>query len=334
MSRQDDESAGELTGISRNRLRWAWTVGAISASLDLWALRGLLVDEVAQALWLHGVAVLLAAVTGFLSTAQRNWRSPVCCALLATALPTVGSLIVATSLVGLLRQRSPRQGPKLMRIELPSHRHHPSARSISVNHFKSAFRDTHGDPLLEVGSLRPMAPRYSVPVLKQHLDGDREDVRLLAYALIERHERGLRRKIESLLVTSEDGAPPEMHPHRARELAQLYWELVQGELVSEGAREQVLGDASRWARKAIDQSQNDGPTWLLLAKIELAAKRPDAAARCLVRARLCGVSAGAAAAVQSDIREQERGPNALPSAARSNLPLPANDQVGKGGPTS
>lgn len=329
MRKQRDHNARRGADASTGPGWSARAVGAVAVLLEGWAARGFLIGELAYLVPIHGLAVACAGLAGYWADGRRGWYAPACCALIAAALPCIGVLVVAVSITTLLAQRAAARGPKLVRIELPSHRVHPRPEELRPDRFTSPFQDPQADPLLAVGSLRPMPARYSVPVLRQHLEGEREDVRLLAYALIERHERNLRRQIAALRAAVEDSGRP-MPPLSAKHLAQLHWDLVDGGLVSETAREQALSKARQWARYALERTPNDGPTWMLLARVELSERKAEAAARCLVRARLCGVSESAAAVLQNEIQEQGHAAAQLP--AQTTPPLLAEVSGPPGSP--
>jgi hypothetical protein len=130
----------------------------------------------------------------------------------------------------------------------------------------------------------------ATPLLRQGLRDRHEDVRLLAYALLEDRERQGDATIRGLLAAL--GAAPE--PRRAavhEQLAHAYWELCYQRLVA-GELESF---ALTRTLEHLDAAGAAGPTaggrWLLRARVLLRQRDPAAARAALDHSRRCGMPA-------------------------------------------
>lgn len=277
---------------------------------------------------LYASAAATAFAAGALVSSARRLRSAACCGLLSLALPGTGPLVIAFGIAPIIGQKPKPARPTLLRLnpvhKKPLHGNLHGQGQEAPNAAPHAA-DIADDPLATVGALRPLPAKYAVPQLRRHLQSSREDVRLLAYALLERTERDLRRQIDSILAvfkTASDAERAQPDIRSAQALAQLHYELVDTGLLADAAREQALTEASHWARHALAQLPAHSPTWQLLAQIELGRNRPAAALQCLRHAQRYGADAATIIELRHQARLQwrtQQGP-ALPLQAPSQVP--------------
>jgi hypothetical protein len=151
-----------------------------------------------------------------------------------------------------------------------------------------------------------MDAKHAVPLLRVALSDAHEDVRLLAYAILERREKDLRRRIEMALSDLEAlQAPGETEaalPRAAalRALAELHWELVHGGFVG-GELEGPTLEASLRHGHASLLLVADGSLALLLARIRLRQGHANAALRYLRAANSLGVANAALAPLYAEV---------------------------------
>lgn len=143
-----------------------------------------------------------------------------------------------------------------------------------------------------VMALRHMDARHAVPLLRLAFSHDSEDIRLLAFAILDRREKRLRARIKVTegRLAAHSGAAARARSERAgchRRLARDHWELVYGGFVSADVRGIVLESAARHAGAAL-HDEMDPRTIVLLARIRLAQRRPGDAWACLERAEQAG----------------------------------------------
>ncbi|MCG5258858.1 lipopolysaccharide N-acetylglucosaminyl transferase [Cupriavidus gilardii] len=165
--------------------------------------------------------------------------------------------------------------------------------------------------LSALGALQAMPARSTSPLLRALLDDSIDDVRLLAYGMLDAAEQRLTRQIlqaqDCLHALGDDGDPASraaVHEH----LAQLHWELVYQNLAQGDVRSHTLEQADRHAEAALQAlSQAPGATtlylraadgsgvaspvaglWQLRGRLALARRDPAAARAALQRATALG----------------------------------------------
>jgi hypothetical protein len=230
-----------------------------------------------------------------------KWGSGIAAALLVLTLPVVGALGLAVVVLPAWRRLESQRPPGRIEVELTG-----SLESDSDEAARS-----HGAPIAQVlrsdasvqartaavMTLRRMPAHKAVPLLRLAFSDPSEDVRLLAFAILERQEKQLRSRIESALAKLDDPSRELRPAERAawqRRVAQDHWELVYGGFVSGGFVARVLQQAVEHARAALDL-EFDASTALLLARIHLKKREPVLALHWLERAQEAGIGAAACA---------------------------------------
>jgi hypothetical protein len=162
-----------------------------------------------------------------------------------------------------------------------------------------------------VMALRHMDARRAVPLLRQAFAHESEDVRLLAFAILERREKRLRARIqaaESRLkrASSEPTtAPSERAARWHRRLGRDHWELVYGGFVSGDLEPAVLGKAREHLERAV--ALEPDPSLLgLLGRICLRQRDPARARAWLARASEAGGPSASLAPWLAEAAWQER----------------------------
>jgi polysaccharide biosynthesis protein PelE len=113
---------------------------------------------------------------------------------------------------------------------------------------------------------RSLPERAAVNLLRQALRDPVDDVRLLAYAVLERKEREIQSQIQSLLgkAGGEGQQRPRLAAPTHARLAELYWELVYGGLV-EGELLAFSLDQVLWHSAEVRRAKSGSPRMALLA---------------------------------------------------------------------
>ncbi|MCT9124470.1 lipopolysaccharide N-acetylglucosaminyl transferase [Cupriavidus gilardii] len=170
--------------------------------------------------------------------------------------------------------------------------------------------DAHAHRLTALAALQDMPARHVSPLLRALLDDDVEDVRLLAYGMLDAAEQRLTRRIlqarERLNALGDGDAAGRAAAHE--QLAQLHWELVYQNLVQGDVRSHTLAQADLHAQAALQAlSEAPGATalyvpaadgsgvaspaaglWQLRGRLTLARRDPAAARAALQRATALG----------------------------------------------
>jgi len=171
--------------------------------------------------------------------------------------------------------------------------------------------------MAESAMVYPRPPRIeaSPKRVRVALGDTHEDVRLLAYAILERREKELRGRIETLqgelekiVAESEthelsdmlEGADEKQRAAVLKALTEQHWELVHGGFVAGDIEKQTLTAAVRYGHESLLRSP-DGSLALLLARIQLRARKPGSALRYLRAASSLGVANAALAPFYAEI---------------------------------
>jgi hypothetical protein len=139
-----------------------------------------------------------------------------------------------------------------------------------------------------VMTLRHMDARRAVPLLRLAFAHESEDVRLLAFGILEQREKRLRTRIE-LSETRLASSSIAERARLQRRLARDHWELVYGGFVSGDLEPVVLAKAHAHASEALE-ARADASTALLLARIHLRQHEPELARHWLERAGAAGAA--------------------------------------------
>ncbi len=205
------------------------------------------------------------------------------------ALPLFGILGTAFSLlVALYRPKlkplSTWQETKVQGLPL-----NPEDLSDSTRFGAGGLRDIlvhNSDPerrLIAVTAIRHLAKQQSIPLLQLALKDLSDDVRLMAYAQLERYEARINESIH--LLKAQFNFNPQAK--KATEIAQQYWELCYLGIAEGALKKHYLKEAESYLRDA--QGLNAGAdNDLLLGRVMLAQGRHIEASQPLVRAQQAG----------------------------------------------
>jgi hypothetical protein len=153
--------------------------------------------------------------------------------------------------------------------------------------------------LAAVLETRRMSSRDAIPILKLALRDSADDVRLLAYSMLDGKENQINLKIRTLLEELESSAA-ELHPQLHAGLAQHYWELVYLGLAQGSVLEHMLSSAQRHIASAI-AGQSTPQAWLLAGRIALEQQRLDAAEQAFDEAEKLGMDAAQLATYRAEV---------------------------------
>lgn len=145
-----------------------------------------------------------------------------------------------------------------------------------------------GQRLTALHALRSLPSRAANPVLREMLGDPQEDVRLLAYGMIDEQEKRLNAAIQhERQLQRAERIPAERRDGMAR-LAALYWELVYNGLAQGDLREHALTQALRSVEAAQALGADDAGLWFLKGRL-LQVRGAPAARDAFNRALACGM---------------------------------------------
>jgi polysaccharide biosynthesis protein PelE len=145
-------------------------------------------------------------------------------------------------------------------------------------------------------SIQDAPGRITSDILRQLLSDPYEDIRLLAYGMIDKKEKAVSQRIlaeQAMLESTAAGAlaPAErderLHGGHKR-LAELQWELIYQRLVQGDLLRFTAREAWRHAHAALAIRDDDAGLWYLVGRLGLEADEPQAGRAALDRAEALG----------------------------------------------
>lgn len=115
-------------------------------------------------------------------------------------------------------------------------------------------------------TVRDMPTRFTGSVLREVLGDAVDDVRLLAYGILDQKEKQLTQQINRAMWLLEAANPARAY-RLNRRLAELYWELAYQDLVQGDIRELSLRQSFDYVDRALSEKPDDAGMWLLRGRI-------------------------------------------------------------------
>jgi len=247
----------------------------------------------------HAIACLLltAAVWGLL---PRRYRAPLPWAplfifALAFFIPLLGAIGVLAAVFPALYLQRRRDEQVWESMGVPALPFRPQEQRRSPMFRDGGLQDVlhrASDPEQRLAALlatRRMPGHESIPILKLALRDPADDVRLLAYSMLDQQESRINQRIESLLRELAE-APSARHASLHAGLARWYWELAYLGLAQGSVLEHVLQQASDHLEQA-RQGGQDPELDLLGGRIAMERGRLEQARELLERAEQAGLDA-------------------------------------------
>jgi tetratricopeptide (TPR) repeat protein len=177
-------------------------------------------------------------------------------------------------------------------------------------------------------TLQAVPPQVANPLLESLLGDDADDVRLLAFGMLDSSEKRIARAIQHERDRLQTDLSPAQRFEALRHLAELYWELVYAELAQGELRRHTLRQARDYLEQALQTGVPPTPgLLLLLGRILLAQEDYAAAEAALRQAMAAGLPAVSALPYLAEIayarrdyaavREHLRALADLPTAAKT-----------------
>ncbi|MGZ8229542.1 MAG: tetratricopeptide repeat protein [Burkholderiales bacterium] len=127
-------------------------------------------------------------------------------------------------------------------------------------------------------ALQGMPPRIANPLLQEMLGDPADEVRLVAYGILDNQEKSINQHIHDEFGKLAATEARELRLISLRRLAELYWELVYGGLVHGDVRQYALGETNRYLDQAMQIAPDDAGLWFLKGKLLLVQRDPPAEA--------------------------------------------------------
>ena len=127
-------------------------------------------------------------------------------------------------------------------------------------------------------ALQGMPPKIANPLLQDMLGDPADEVRLVAYGILDNQEKLINQHIHDEVTKLREADTTEMQLVSLRRLSELYWELVYGGLVHGDVRDHALGETDRYLNQAMQIAPDDPGLWFLKGKMLLFKRDPAAEA--------------------------------------------------------
>lgn len=195
----------------------------------------------------HGLASLLAATFAitFLPSAKPRLATLALMASGSYAVPIFGFVGLLFGVLLLRAYRHRQQPAEFESLQLPEfdpHQHPTSTfRQSGLRAFLGNSRAPTSSRLGALVSLQYVPGRVASPLLREVLTDPSEDIRLLAYGMLDNKEKRINQAIDEELkkFNAAEAASPSAQT-AARRLSDLYWELVYQELALGDLRSHAL----------------------------------------------------------------------------------------------
>jgi hypothetical protein len=127
-------------------------------------------------------------------------------------------------------------------------------------------------------ALQGMPARIANPLLQDMLGDPADEVRLVAYGILDNQEKQINQHIHDEVIKLREADSEEMQLISLRRLAELYWELVYGGLVHGDVRDHAMSETDRYVSQAMEIAPDDAGLWFLKARTLLYRRDPAAEA--------------------------------------------------------
>ena len=226
----------------------------------------------------HAIACAILAIIIFPLLPTRYRGEPVPTTLflftIQFAIPFLGSIgVLLGILLALYLPREPRELP-LQSMAIPELPYQPVDMDLQAVYSQGGLRQVLREAnspdkrLKALMATRQMNDRDAINILREALKDPTDDVRLLAYSMLEQKEKYLARRAGLLQQRLKHSDGP-AHLRIQRELAQVWWEMTFLGLAQGGLRQYYLNSAATLLRDLVTaRSQHND--WRLLGRVELA----------------------------------------------------------------
>lgn len=282
--------------------------GLCAALLELgaWLAGGSADQALAWYLSVHALASLALArfALAWLPDAAARPRRAVFLLLAgcAYAVPIAGFLGVLGGIAYLRRQRSTPPVRVFESVQLPEFDpHQRPAAGFRQAGLRCFLGNSDAPMTARIGAmvaLQYVSGRLASPLLRDVLADPSEDIRLLAYGMLNDQEKRINRAIDEALRqfhgaggAGGGGAPEPRALAAARRLSDLYWELIYQELVQGDLRAHAIGESARYCRLVLAREPDHAALHLRLGRLEHQLGRHGAAEVAYRQAQRLGLPA-------------------------------------------
>ena len=231
--------------------------------------------------------------------------------------PVAGFIGVAIGVILLRLYRAPPEQEIFESLQLPVFDPHQRQQSGFRQSGLKSFLGNSAVPMnARIGAmvaLQYVPGRVSSPLLREVLSDPSEDIRLLAYGMLDNQEKRINRAIDEELKAFSaarqdegDEAPGAGMLEAAQRLSDLYWELVYQDLAQGDLRDYAIGESRRYCELVLTRQPDNAPLNLRLGRLLHEAGEVDAAETTYQRARALGLPATRVLPYQAELCFERR----------------------------
>jgi len=274
----------------------AWSGGALLDSHSDHVLLWYLGFHAAASLMLASFAILL------LPPALARPRRPVMLLMAGCSysIPVLGFIGVLVGIVILRSYRPKELNKPFESLQLPEfdpHQHSTGGfRQSGLRSFLGNTRAPMASRLGALVALQYVSGRVASPLLRDVLADPSEDIRLLAYGMLDNQEKRINQAIDEELKRWSEATALEGDSLKgpqtlaaARRLSDLYWELIYQELVQGDLRTHALAESSRYCQMVLDYEPDNAALNLRQGRLLHDLGQPEAAEAAYLKALKLGL---------------------------------------------
>ncbi len=220
-------------------------------------------------------SALLSVVTAAVLPAQ--WRKPKAAvyALLfcfGFFIPLFGAagMLIAVALTLLLPKRWRYEDFSEVAPVAYSPLERDSGTQLRISSLRTALLDTSAPSDVRMRSLvamHTMPMRIVGPLIRRLLGDASDDLRLVAYGMLDSEEKRINAMIASEQENLEKDTGRMLRANSLRHLAELHWELVYSGLVQGDVRDYAIASALRYLSEALNILREDSGLWMLRGRL-------------------------------------------------------------------
>ncbi|MDY0105475.1 MAG: hypothetical protein RBS27_02285 [Giesbergeria sp.] len=269
----------------------------------------------------HALASALLAlfILPLLRGAQTRPRTPILAllALCSYAVPIAGFLGVLAGALVLRYYRSPTPHGTFESLQLPEFDLHQRIkggfRQTGLRSFLGNAEVPMNSRMRAMVSLQHVSGRVASPLLRNVLNDPSEDLRLLAYGMLDTLEQRISRSVDHELkawrmaqATEGPEHPGPLTLKAAQNLSDLYWEFIYQDLAQGDLRDHACHESLRYCEQALAIQPDNAQLCLRQGLLLHALGRLDEAAQAYDKAHVLGLPATRVLPYQAELSFERR----------------------------
>ena len=298
-------------------LKWGWA--ALGLELSAWSGAWLLAERSDAALLsyllLHGAASLLLSLALLPLLPQRlikpRWATLLLMAAFSYAVPVAGFAGVLLAFIILRVYRRGAEAKAFGSVQLPEFDQHQLRQSQFRHAGMGSFLGNTRIPvqarMRAMAGLQYVSGRTASPLLRSALSDPSEDLRLLAYGMLDNLEKRINRAIDHELNALQAGAAHSgQRLHSLQRLSDLYWELVYHDLVQGDLRQHAIEESLHYCEQVLQQQADNAALQLRRGRLLHELGRRQDAEQAYAQARALGLPATRVLPYQAQLAFEQR----------------------------